>query len=106
MARSVVNRKNTTSYVANLIQFPFSSGEKYFAVTGKNKFILFNTKENLFNDNIVVNIDYGVREEPQNHSLSLEDSFRGKQRQCHTNRIGVEMVGQFDWVRQRRQDGT
>ena len=70
MARSVVNRKNTTSYVANLIQFPFSSGEKYFAVTGKNKFILFNTKENLFNDNIVVNIDYGVREEPQNtHSV-------------------------------------
>ena len=53
---SVVERKNTTGYIANLIRNPQGSGIKYYAITDTNKFLLFNTT-NLNSENIVLNVD-------------------------------------------------
>ena len=53
---SVVNRKNTVAYVANLIQNPGAFDFKYYSVTDTNKFLLNNVK-NLVNNDIVLNID-------------------------------------------------
>ena len=53
---SVVLRKNSTSYVSNLITNPHTFGFKYYAVTDTNKFQLYNVKD-LVSDQIVLNID-------------------------------------------------
>jgi hypothetical protein len=53
---SVVARKNTAAYVANLIRDPKQFGIKYFAVTDTNKFVTWNMN-NLVNDSIVLNVD-------------------------------------------------
>ena len=54
--KSVVTRKNTVSYVANLIEFPERSGFKYFSVTDTNKLLLNNIGA-LVNKAIVLNVD-------------------------------------------------
>jgi hypothetical protein len=53
---SVVERKNPTSYVANLITNPQIHGLKYYAVTDTNKVLVFNT-DTLTEDDIVLNVD-------------------------------------------------
>ena len=53
---SVVQRKNTVAYVANLIRSPSSFDFKYYAITDTNKFLIFNTS-NLVNNDIVLNVD-------------------------------------------------
>jgi hypothetical protein len=53
---SVVMRKNTVAYVANLIRNPGEFNFKYYSVTDTNKFLLNNIK-NLVNDDIVLNMD-------------------------------------------------
>jgi len=55
-ANSVVMRKNTAAYVANLIQNPSGFGFKYYSVTDTNK-LMINNVNNLVNDNIVLNVD-------------------------------------------------
>lgn len=56
--KSATERKNTTAYVANLIENPLVSGIKYYAITGTNSLIIFNVKNSLTNDNTVLNINY------------------------------------------------
>ena len=58
LSKTVVARKNTTSYISNIITNPYSSGLKYFAVSDKNSLITFNVKNTLANSNIVLNVDY------------------------------------------------
>tara|TARA_A100001015_G_scaffold231170_1_gene261693 strand:+ start:210 stop:13220 length:13011 start_codon:yes stop_codon:yes gene_type:complete len=53
---SVVQRKNTVAYVANLIADPKAFDFKYYAISDTNKFLLYNVF-GLVNDNIVLNID-------------------------------------------------
>jgi len=53
---SVVNRKNSASYVANLIANPTRFDFKYYSITGTNKFVINNVKD-LVNNDIVLNID-------------------------------------------------
>jgi len=53
---SLVTRKNTVAYVANLIQNPSAFDFKYYSITDTNKFLLNNVK-NLVNNDIVLNID-------------------------------------------------
>ena len=53
---SVVQRKNTTSYVANLITNPRAFGFKYYAITDTNK-MLINNYGNLIGDSIILNVD-------------------------------------------------
>ena len=55
---SSVVRKNTTAYISNIIANPLASGKKFFAITDSNKILTFNVKDTLFNNNIVMNIDY------------------------------------------------
>ena len=55
---SVVVRKNSCSYVANLIENPFGSQQKYFTITDHDKLLLFNTKPLLANDSMVLNVDF------------------------------------------------
>ena len=55
-SNSVVNRKNTVAYVANLIRSPLSYDFKYYAITDTNKFMLFNALD-LDNKDIVLNMD-------------------------------------------------
>ena len=56
--KSVVTRKNTTSYVANVIANPIASGIRYFTVSDTNSIITFNCKNDLFGDNVAINVDY------------------------------------------------
>jgi hypothetical protein len=56
--KSVTERKNTTAYVANLIENPLGSGIKYYAITGTNSLITFNVKNSLINNNTVLNVNY------------------------------------------------
>ena len=56
--KSVTERKNTTAYVANLIENPLGSGIKYYAITGTNSLITFNVKNSLTNNNTVLNVNY------------------------------------------------
>jgi len=56
--KSVVKRVNTTSYISNIITNPYNSGFKYFAVSDTNKLITFNVKDSLFNQNVILNVDY------------------------------------------------
>ena len=66
---SVVDRKNTTSYISNIISNPKTSALKYYAPTDTNKFILFNTT-NLRNGEIVLNVDVRKNDlEDQAHSI-------------------------------------
>ena len=60
--RSVVTRKNTCAYISNIIQNPYNSGFKYFAVSDTNKLITFNVKNSLSNDNTVLNVDYATND--------------------------------------------
>ena len=53
---SVVNRKNTLAYIANVITNPQAFGMKYYAVTDTNKLLLYNVKS-LQSDDIVLNVD-------------------------------------------------
>ena len=53
---SVVSRKNSVFFVANLIANPKAYRLKYFAITDTNKVLLYNTS-NLNKDDIVVNVD-------------------------------------------------
>ena len=54
--KSMVDRKNSVSYVANVIQNPSRFGLKYYAVTDTNKLQVYNVT-NLVNDHIVLNVD-------------------------------------------------
>ena len=56
--KSSVVRKNTTSFVSNIIRDPLTSGKKFYAITDTNKLLTFNVKNILFNNNIILNIDY------------------------------------------------
>jgi len=56
--KSVTQRKNTTAYVANLIENPLGSGIKYYAITGTNSLITFNVKNSLNNDNTILNVNF------------------------------------------------
>ena len=68
--KSVVQRKNTTGYIANIIENPLASGLKYFTVTDTNKLLTFNVKDSLFNDNVVLNVDYSDNnEDNETHSV-------------------------------------
>ena len=53
---SVVNRKNTVAFIANLIKNPTAFGYKYYSITDTNKLLLNNLKS-LNKDDIVLNID-------------------------------------------------
>ena len=53
---SVVQRKNTTAYITNLITNPQRFDFKYYAVTDTDKFLIYNVG-NLINDNIILNAD-------------------------------------------------
>ena len=53
---TVVNRKNTTAFVANTIRNPQNSGIKYYSVTDNNKLII-NGVNNLSNSDIILNVD-------------------------------------------------
>ena len=53
---SVVQRKNITAYIANLIANPQGFDFNYYAVTDTNKFLIYNA-DNLINNNIVLNVD-------------------------------------------------
>ena len=53
---SVITRKNSTAYVAGLIENPQASGFKYYSVTDTNKLLLTNIGT-LSGDDIVLNID-------------------------------------------------
>jgi hypothetical protein len=55
-SNSVVDRKNSTSFVANLITDPSRFDVKYYSATDVNKFII-NNITNLSNDDIVLNVD-------------------------------------------------
>ena len=55
-SNSVVNRKNTTAFVANVIRNPENSGTKYYSVTDTNKLII-NGVNDLVNSAIVLNVD-------------------------------------------------
>ena len=55
-AKLANTRNNTTGYISNIIANPRGSGIRYFAVTGTNKLIVFNTKNDIINDNTVLNI--------------------------------------------------
>ena len=68
--QSVVRRKNTTAYVSNVIANPIASGIKFYTVSDKNKIITFNVKDSLFNDNVVLNIDYSSNlNEGESHAV-------------------------------------
>jgi len=54
--QSVVNRKNTTTFVAGLIANPQNSGMQYFSITGTNK-LTINGVRTLTNKDIVLNVD-------------------------------------------------
>ena len=53
---SVVTRKNTVAYVANLIETPQNFDIKYYSVTDTNK-LLINNITDLVNGDIVLNVD-------------------------------------------------
>jgi hypothetical protein len=53
---SVVDRKNTTSFIANLISNPSAFDYKYYSVTDTNKLLINNIKD-LVNQEIVLNVD-------------------------------------------------
>jgi len=55
-ANSVVSRKNSVAFIANLISNPRLYGGKYYSVSDTNK-IIINNVSNLKNSNIVLNID-------------------------------------------------
>lgn len=55
-ANSVVIRKNTVAFVANLIRNPRAFDFKYYSITDTNKFLLNNIK-GLVNNDIVLNVD-------------------------------------------------
>ena len=55
-ANSVVIRKNTAGFVANLIKNPRAFDYKYYSVTDNNKLLINNVK-NLVNGEIVLNVD-------------------------------------------------
>jgi hypothetical protein len=66
--KSVVERKNTTAYVSNIIANPYASGFKYFTVSDTNKLITFNVKDSLFNSNVILNVDYADNVKTMNHT--------------------------------------
>jgi hypothetical protein len=53
---SVVNRKNTVAFIANLITNPRAFNYKYYSITDTNKFLLNNVND-LSNGDIVLNVD-------------------------------------------------
>jgi hypothetical protein len=53
---SVVKRKNTTSFIANLIQNPRSGAVRWYAITDTNKIMLYNLSQ-LTNSDVVLNVD-------------------------------------------------
>jgi hypothetical protein len=55
-ANSVVTRKNTVGFVANVIANPKTFDFKYYAITGTNS-LLINNYSDLSNDDIVLNVD-------------------------------------------------
>ena len=57
-AKSVVTRNNTTGYISNIISNPKGSGIRHFAVSGTNRLIAFNIKNDIINDNTVLNVTY------------------------------------------------
>ncbi len=68
--KSVVDRKNTSAYVANVIANPLGTGIKYYAVTGKNSLITFNVKSSLVNDNTILNVSYKKNDNPdESHAV-------------------------------------
>ena len=68
--KTVVKRKNTTSYIGNVILNPLGSGIKYFTITDTNKILTFNCKDSLFDSNVVLNIDYADNiEDNENHKV-------------------------------------
>ena len=54
---SVVIRKNTTAYVANLIKNPLAQEFSYYAPTDTDKLIIFNSNKKIKSDDYVINID-------------------------------------------------
>ena len=65
-AKSVVRRLNTTGFVANAIRNPVGLGIKMFTVTDSNKLITFNVKNDLSNDNTVLNVSYKINSKDDN----------------------------------------
>jgi len=57
-AKSVNTRNNTTGYISNIISNPKGSGIRHFAVSDTNKLIVFNIKNDIINDNTVLNVTY------------------------------------------------
>jgi len=55
-ANSVVDRKNSTAFVSNLIDNPRRFNKKYFSVTDTNKFMINNVNDLVGND-IILNVD-------------------------------------------------
>ena len=54
---SVVQRKNTTAFVANVIRNPSNSGYKFYSITDTNKLIINGINNTLVNESIVLNVD-------------------------------------------------
>ena len=67
---SVVDRKNSTAYISNIITNPSVSGVKYFTVSDTNKLIVYDTKNVLSGDSIVLNVDFRTNTHDSNsHSI-------------------------------------
>ena len=68
--KTVTERKNTTAYVANLIENPLASGIKYYTITGTNSLITFNVKNSLTNNNTILNVNFRNNDnESESHSV-------------------------------------
>ena len=66
---SVVKRNNTVAYIANLIRDPKRYDIKYYAITNRNKFILWNVA-NLVNGDIILSVDIRSNDyEGDSHSV-------------------------------------
>ena len=57
-AKTVVERRNTTAYISSIITDPFASGIRYYTISDTNSVITWNLKNDLANENVVLNIDY------------------------------------------------
>jgi hypothetical protein len=54
---SVVIRKNTAAFIATIILNPQHSDIRHYSVTDNNKLLVFGAKQDLSNDEVVLNID-------------------------------------------------
>ena len=67
---SVVVRKNTAAFITNIILNPQNSDIRHYSVTDVNKLLVFGAKQDLSNDEIILNIDIRTNTfEGESHSV-------------------------------------